>query len=237
MPPKKRRRQSQKAQLLFHQQPLEGPKHRYETLQQPITHTVQVPSKPIDQDTATSWVLPQFDTTVESRFPAHRKQHHRNQARHLTRRSTCKFPRLTFESPQSSSSETLLICPNREEPCHSEKDTPRRPLVPLLSPQSCGELSVHTLQSLPHVLTPPDIQTPESSVRKDPISPDRKENSLSSCILGPRTPNSPEPGPVLVKDTPEEKYGIKVTWRRRRHLFAYLKERGKLDRSQFLVKI
>ena len=49
-------------------------------------------------------------------------------------------------------------------------------------------------------------------------------------------PKSPEPGPILVKDTPEEKYGIKVTWRRRRHLFAYLRERGKLSRSQFLVK-
>lgn len=179
-------------------------------------------------------MLPQFDTTAESRFPIHRK-HHRDQARHPTRRSTCKFPRLTFESPQSSSSETLLLS-NRGQPQNSEKDTPRRPLVPLFSPQSCGELSVHAPQSLPHVFMPPDIQTPGSSVREDPISPDQKENSLPSCILGPRTPSSPEPGPVLVKDTPEEKYGIKVTWRRRRHLFAYLKERGKLDKSQFLVK-
>ncbi|CAH7422027.1 Rhno1 [Phodopus roborovskii] len=238
MPPKKRRqRQSHKAQLLFHQQPLEGPKHRYEPPQQPVTHTVQVPSKPIDQDTITSWVLPQFDTAAGSQFPSHWKHRPRGQARHLTRRSTCKFPCLTFESPPSSSSETLLISGNREEPCQSEKDTPRRPLVPLFSPQSCGELSVHALQSLPQVFMPPDIQTPESSVREDPISPDQKENNLPGCILGPRTPSSPEPGPVLVKDTPEEKYGIKVTWRRRRHLFNYLKERGKLDKSQFLVKI
>ncbi|XP_031239423.1 RAD9, HUS1, RAD1-interacting nuclear orphan protein 1 [Mastomys coucha] len=235
MPPKKRCRQSQKAQLLFHQQPLEGPKHHYESRQQPITHTVQVPSKPIDQSTVTSWVLPEFDATAESRFPIHRK-HHRDQPRHPTRRSTCKFPPLTFESPQSSSSETLLLSKG-EQPQSSEKDTPRRPLVPLFSPQSCGELSVHVPQSLPHVFMPPDIQTPESSVREDPISPDQKENSLPGCILGPGTPSSPEPGPVLVKDTPEEKYGIKVTWRRRRHLFAYLKERGKLNRSQFLVKI
>ncbi|XP_021045828.1 RAD9, HUS1, RAD1-interacting nuclear orphan protein 1 [Mus pahari] len=228
MPPKKRRRQSQKAQLLFHQQPLEGPKHHYESHQQPITHTVQVPSKPIDQSTVTSWVSPEFDTAAESRFLIHRK-HHRDQARRPTRRSTCKFPCLTFESPQSSSSETLLLSKG-VQPQDSGKDPPRRPLVPLFSPQSCGELSVHVPQSLPHVFTPPDIQTPGSS-------PDQKENSLPSCFLGPRTPSSPEPGPVLVKDTPEEKYGIKVTWRRRRHLFAYLKERGKLDRSQFLVKI
>lgn len=181
-------------------------------------------------------VLPQFDTTAESQLPAHRKRRPQDQTKPLTRRSTCKFPQLTFESPPSSSSETVISL-NREEPCLSEKDTPRRPLVPLLSPQSCGELSVHAPQSLPHVFIPPAIQTPGSSVREEPASPDQKENSLPGCILGPGAPNSPEPGPVLVKDTPEEKYGLKVTWRRRRHLFAYLKERGKLDKSQFLVKM
>lgn len=236
MPPKKRQqRQSHKAQLQFHYQPLEGPKH-HESLQRPITHTVRVPSKPIDQGTISSWVLPQFDTTAESQLPAHRKRRPQDQTKPLTRRSTCKFPQLTFESPPSSSSETVISL-NREEPCLSEKDTPRRPLVPLLSPQSCGELSVHAPQSLPHVFIPPAIQTPGSSVREEPASPDQKENSLPGCILGPGAPNSPEPGPVLVKDTPEEKYGLKVTWRRRRHLFAYLKERGKLDKSQFLVKM
>ncbi|KAL6063991.1 hypothetical protein STEG23_028511, partial [Scotinomys teguina] len=61
MPPKKRlQRQPRKGQLLFHQQPLEGPKHHYDSLQQPITNTVQVPSKPIDQDTITSWGLVHF---------------------------------------------------------------------------------------------------------------------------------------------------------------------------------
>lgn len=51
-------------------------------------------------------------------------------------------------------------------------------------------------------------------------------------------PAAQELGLVLVKDTPEEKYGIKVMWIGRRHLFAYLIERGKLNRrSQFLVKI
>lgn len=169
-------------------------------------------------------VSPQFDTAAESRFLIHRK-HHRDQARRPTRRSTCKFPCLTFESPQSSSSETLLLS-NGVQPQNSEKNAPRRPLVPLFSPQSCRELSVHVPQSLPHVFTPPDIQTPESSVREDPISPDQKENSFPGCILGPRTPSSPEPGPVLVQDTPEEKYGIKVTWRRRGTCLPTLKRRG-----------
>ncbi|KAG3292612.1 RAD9-HUS1-RAD1 interacting nuclear orphan 1 [Ictidomys tridecemlineatus] len=239
MPPKRRRGQSSlKAQLLFHQQPLEGPKHHYGAPQRPITHTRQVPSKPIDHSTITSWVTPQFDTTIESCFPAHQKHRHQDQARHSSRKSTCKFPCLTFESPQlSSSSETLGIplvkgCPNQ-----SGKDISRKPLIPVLSPQSCGELSANVFQNFPYVFIPPDIQTPESSsVKENSFSPDQRENSLVSCVLQTSTPTSPEPGPILVKDTPEEKYGIKVTWRRRRHLLTYLKERGKLNSSQFLVK-
>nr|XP_005569876.2 RAD9, HUS1, RAD1-interacting nuclear orphan protein 1 isoform X2 [Macaca fascicularis]XP_028684996.1 RAD9, HUS1, RAD1-interacting nuclear orphan protein 1 isoform X2 [Macaca mulatta] len=225
MPPRKKRRQpSQKAQLLFHHQPLEGPKHSCASTQLPITHTRQV--------------SPDFDTTAGSLFPAYRKHHHQNRARHSSRKSTTsKFPHLTFESPQSSNSETLGIPLIRECPSESEKDVSRRPLVPVLSPQSCGDMSAQALQSLPYVFIPPDIQTPESSSVKEELIPrDQKENSLPSCSLHTGTPDSPEPGPVLVEDTPEDKYGIKVTWRRRQHLLAYLRERGKLSRSQFLVK-
>ncbi|XP_017718473.1 PREDICTED: RAD9, HUS1, RAD1-interacting nuclear orphan protein 1 isoform X2 [Rhinopithecus bieti] len=225
MPPRKKRRQpSQKAQLLFHHQPLEGPKHSCASTQLPITHTRQV--------------SPDFDTTAGSLLPAYRKHHHQYRARHSSRKSTTsKFPHLTFESPQSSNSETLGIPLIRECLSESEKDVSRRPLVSVLSPQSCGDMSAQALQSLPYVFIPPDIQTPESSSVKEELIPrDQKENSLPSCSLHTGTPDSPEPGPVLVEDTPEDKYGIKVTWRRRQHLLAYLRERGKLSRSQFLVK-
>ncbi|XP_029810024.1 RAD9, HUS1, RAD1-interacting nuclear orphan protein 1 isoform X2 [Suricata suricatta] len=224
MPPRKKCHRPQKAQLLFQQQPLEGPKHHCGSGRLPITHTRQV--------------SPQFDTTGESWFPMNQKRHHRNQARHSSRKSaTSKFPRLTFESPPSSSSATPGIPLARESANQSEKCISRRPLVPVLSPQSSGELSAPTLQNLPYVFIPPDIQTPESSfVKEGPIPSDQRENSLPSCSFHTSTPKSPEPGPVLVKDTPEENYGIKVTWRRRRHLFTYLRERGKLSKNQFLVK-
>ncbi|XP_049738167.1 RAD9, HUS1, RAD1-interacting nuclear orphan protein 1 [Loxodonta africana] len=239
MPPRKKRSQhSRKAPLLFHQQPLEGPKHHCGSPQLPISHTRQVPSKPIDHNTITSWVLPQFDTTAESCFQVYQKRGHQAQARHSSRKSTTsKFPHLTFESPQSSSSSATLGIPLiRESPEQSVKIS-RRPLVPVLSPQSCGEPSVHTLESPAYVFLPPDIQTPGSSpVKEKPILPDQKENSLPSCSLRTSTPKSPDPGPVLVKDTPQEKYGIKVTWRRRQNLLACLRERGRLSRSQFLVK-
>lgn len=242
MPPRKKRRQtSQKAQLLFHQQPLEGPKHRYRSPQLPITHTRQVPSKPIDHNTITSWVSPQFDTTAESWFLANRKgkHQHRDQPRHSNRKSaTSRFPHLTFESPQPSSSSATLGGPLiQQSPNHSVKDISGRPIVPMLSPPSYGEMSAHELQNLPYMFIAPDIQTPESSsVKQVGLPPDQKENSLPSCSLHTSTPESPEPGPVLVKDTPEEKYGVKVTWRRRQHLLTYLRERGKLSKSQFLVK-
>ncbi|XP_003796482.1 RAD9, HUS1, RAD1-interacting nuclear orphan protein 1 isoform X1 [Otolemur garnettii] len=240
MPPRKKRPQrSQKTQLLFRQQPLEGTKHRYESPQRPLTLTRQVPSKPIDQSTITSWISPEFDTAAESWSLAYRKCHHRDQARRKSRKSgTSKFPHLTFESLHSSSiSETLESPLIKECPNQQEKNNSRRLLVPVLSPQSSGDLSIHALQSLPYVFIPPDIQTPESSfVKEESVPQDQKENSLPYCSGHTNTPSSPEPGPVLVKDTPENKYGIKVTWRRRQHLLAYLRERGKLSRSQFLVK-
>ncbi|EHA99825.1 hypothetical protein GW7_05520 [Heterocephalus glaber] len=236
MPPKKGRGQpSHKAQLLFHQQPLEGPKHHCGSVKQRLTRTRtrQGPGKPIDGAIA-SWVSPQFDTTVESFFPGHQK-HHQDRARLSSRKSTCKFPHLVFENPLFSSSPEIPEIPSVKE-CRSqsEKDISRQPLVPMFSPQTCGELSAHALQSLPCVFAAPDIQTPGPSVREDSSPPEQRENSLPVCVHT-CAPHSPEPGPVLVKDTPEEKYGIKVTWRRRRHLFEYLRERGKLSRSQFLV--
>jgi hypothetical protein len=129
MPPKKRPQQrSLKAQLLFHQQPLEGPKHPCVMPQHPITHTLQVPSKTIDHTTITSWVTPQFDTTAENRLLAPQKHHHRDRPKHSSRKFTRKFLHLAFERPQSSSSN------------QSEKNiSRRRPLVPVLSPQSCGD--------------------------------------------------------------------------------------------------
>lgn len=240
MPPRKKRCQpSRKAQLLFQQEPLEGPKHHYGSPQRPITHTRQVSSKPIDHNTITSWVSPQFNMTAESCFPVNQKCHHRNQARPSSRKSTTsKFPHLTFESPPlSSGSATHGTSLTSECPDQSEKRISGRLLVPMLSPQSFKEASAHMLQDLSYPFIPPDIQTPESSfVKEGPVPPGQREGRLPSCSFHTSTPKSLEPGPVLVKDTPEEKYGIKVTWRRRRHLFTYLRERGKLNKNQFLVK-
>lgn len=45
-----------------------------------------------------------------------------------------------------------------------------------------------------------------------------------------------ESAAVLVADTPEHEYGVRVTWRRRPRLMKYLLERGKLSAAGTRVK-
>ena len=45
-----------------------------------------------------------------------------------------------------------------------------------------------------------------------------------------------EEAAVLVTDTPEEEYGVRVTWRQRPHILKYLRDRGKLSAADILVK-
>lgn len=125
-----------------------------------------------------------------------------------------------------------------ERPQQPAKKICRSPLVPLLSPQSQGESLGHARQSFPHAFIVPDIQTPElASVGQGPATPDQRQSSAPGGSLHTSTPKGTEAGRVLVEDTPEEKYGLKVTWRRRQQLLAYLQETGRLSRSQVHVQI
>lgn len=51
----------------------------------------------------------------------------------------------------------------------------------------------------------------------------------------PREHPSNQPPDILVADTPEMDYGLKVTWRRRRGLMVMLKEKGHLSDSDVLI--
>ncbi|XP_027712234.1 RAD9, HUS1, RAD1-interacting nuclear orphan protein 1 [Vombatus ursinus] len=244
MPPRKKcKSQSRKSQLAFREGPLEGPKHPYGSPQPAAALPRHAPVKPIDHKTITSWVSPQFENTG-GWLPVYQKQHQvpynlRNLAKGSSRKATKnRFPPLSFRSSVSSSSEAALDNLSvMDFPMQCPKDTARRPLNPLFSSQSCGELSSHDLQNSGYMVIPPDIQTPEQSPVKDSghISTDQRQHMRRSCpLMDP--PKSPDPSPVLVADTPEEKYGLKVTWRRRYQLLTYLREKGKLSMSQFLVK-
>uniref|UniRef100_A0A3Q1G3D8 RAD9-HUS1-RAD1 interacting nuclear orphan 1 n=1 Tax=Acanthochromis polyacanthus TaxID=80966 RepID=A0A3Q1G3D8_9TELE len=75
---------------------------------------------------------------------------------------------------------------------------------------------------------PPDVDTPTviQGVSSCPSSPSAHLLLAQSC-------SSPCDGPpdILVADTPERDYGVKVTWRRRKSLMLLLKERGHLSES------
>ncbi len=79
---------------------------------------------------------------------------------------------------------------------------------------------------------PPDVDTPKV-IQEGRSSPSSSFHALllpQSC-----TPPCNQPPDILVADTPERDYGLKVTWRRRRGLMMLLKQRGHLSDSDVLV--
>lgn len=77
---------------------------------------------------------------------------------------------------------------------------------------------------------PPNVDTP------DVIQEGRKGSSPSPPQMFHRS-SSPcnQPPDILVADTPEGDYGLKVTWRRRKDLMRRMKERGHLSDSDVLI--
>lgn len=80
---------------------------------------------------------------------------------------------------------------------------------------------------------PPDVDTPnvlqESS--SDPVPA-----FLHVFLPQPVTPPGHQQPDILVPDTPERDYGLKVTWRRRTSLMLSLKESGRISNSQVAIR-
>lgn len=73
---------------------------------------------------------------------------------------------------------------------------------------------------------PPEVETPEM-----PHCSSASSASISHLPFPPnqaKTPPRTQNTSVLVKDTPEKDYGLRVTWRRRKGLMKVLMDRGKL---------
>ncbi|XP_074554458.1 RAD9, HUS1, RAD1-interacting nuclear orphan protein 1 [Halichoeres trimaculatus] len=79
---------------------------------------------------------------------------------------------------------------------------------------------------------PPDVDTPK--VIQEGISC-LSSQSFHLLLPQPCTPPCQQPPDILVADTPERDYGVKVSWRRRRGLMLLLKDRGQLSDSDVLV--
>ncbi|XP_068442450.1 RAD9, HUS1, RAD1-interacting nuclear orphan protein 1 [Clinocottus analis] len=86
--------------------------------------------------------------------------------------------------------------------------------------------------SATEVSPPPDVDTPKVTHGGSSCPP---FTSLQLLSAQPCTPPCSQPPDILVADTPERDYGVKVTWRRRRGLMMLLKERGQLSDSDALI--
>lgn len=209
-------------------------------------------------------MCPQFETTKSVVLQACEKKHcgprrpQNQDANHswlhaggACRRATaCKFPPLTFENPEGYAvhpSDSLNR--SRKNTQHSrsqpKKGTAAKANIQVNSPENCRESPLLPAPQPvePEVLSPPDVETPQTpSIRNWRCSsalPQRSSHAWhpeKELAFGIKHCETGESAAVLVTDTPEHEYGVKVTWRRRPHLMKYLRERGKLSAADILVK-
>nr|XP_040030246.1 RAD9, HUS1, RAD1-interacting nuclear orphan protein 1 [Gasterosteus aculeatus aculeatus] len=246
-----------------------------------------------NSSTLTSWVRPQFDSSIAAALPARRGRRKFLSATSVldacsslsSKKSVCKFPSLSFhtrsrdQSHQPKSARTKKPTESTvvsDQPRGSRQtkrtvsgaqhsDTPKkppssikisngdcaascsrrvdRPETPSIQvTEKCGASAdgVSTPASnesrdteVSGVSPPPDVDTPKvikGGSSCDPLPSLRlleAQTSTPPCNLQPD---------ILVADTPERDYGVKVTWRRRRGLMMLLRERGYLSDSDALIK-
>ncbi|NWT52600.1 RHNO1 protein, partial [Erythrocercus mccallii] len=251
MPPKKTCiHKARKAELIFLERPRAGPIHCYETPLRLAENPRRVPTRPVDQNTAAAWVCPQFDTTKSVLLKACQKKHRgprkpcNQDANHSSFHAggacrgavACRFPPLTFENPKGCAV-PLLDDPNcfrKNAQCSDnqpKKVTAANANIQVRSPENGGEPAPQPVEQ--EALSPPPYV--EAAQVPSP-SNGRCGNTLSQrshawhpekeLAFGIDPCGSGEAAAVLVTDTPEHEYGVKVTWRRRPHIMKYLREQG-----------
>ncbi|NXY41208.1 RHNO1 protein, partial [Ceuthmochares aereus] len=254
MPPKKKRTQkARKAELLFLERPREGPVRCYEAPLLSTENPRRVPTQPVDQNTSAAWVCPQFETAKSMVLKKCQKHHgpckpQNWDASHslpyaggACRRATaCKFPPLTFENPEGHAVQPLN-CPNhmtKNRQCshsQSKKGRAAKANIQANSPENYREIhSLPTSQSAePEAFSPPEVETPQMPPMRNsgcsttlPQTSSNDWHSEKELAFGVDLCGRGESAAVLVTDTPERDYGVKVTWRRRPQLMKYLRETG-----------
>ncbi|KAF6736654.1 hypothetical protein FQA47_016509 [Oryzias melastigma] len=174
----------------------------------------------------------------------------------FSRKTVCKYPRLSFHGAQRDNSHNpsghrakkaaeVTSKPNQPQGSRQSKRTnspapKRRRNPPKSSARAPNEHLNQTDNQVEEVTEesrtppggcstpgpPPDVDTPTMRQERNscPMSP--RVCSLLAQHSSPK--HHPHPD-ILVSDTPESDYGVKVTWRRRKSLMMMLKERGLLD--------
>ncbi|XP_076862469.1 RAD9, HUS1, RAD1-interacting nuclear orphan protein 1 [Brachyhypopomus gauderio] len=284
---------SQKSQLLFVEQPRNGPRHDYgPQLRSAINPRSFVPQQSRPAVTVSSWVSPQFETTTVIQGKKGRKKNllSTNTSSHLSlpavkKTTACKYPALSFEAsklvpqrcPKTLHNERTTMCgagtpeirPARGDHAKAlfsdkQDEVSAKTSIPTPSFSTRGEKSGDTAikfgssevlktpggftgrkrrtLGLVHApcskgcgtsLTPPQVDTPE--MPHGDCSPSPNIFQLLFSINQPKTPPRSQDLDLLVKDTPERDYGLKVTWRRRKTLMKLLRDRGQLLGSEAII--
>ncbi|NXQ29133.1 RHNO1 protein, partial [Alaudala cheleensis] len=250
MPPKRKcTHKARKTELIFLERPRAGPIHCYETPVHLAENPRRVPTKPVDQNTSAAWVCPQFDTTKPVALKTCQKKHrgphkpYNQDANYSSFHAggacrgavACKFPPLTFENPEGHAVPPLddPNCLRKNAQCSHNQPKKGRAAnanIQVKSPENCGEPAPQPVEQ--EVLTPPDAEATQVPSPRN----GRSSNTLSQSshawhpekelAFGTDPCGRGAAAAVLVTDTPEHEYGVKVTWRRRPHIMRYLREQG-----------
>ncbi|KFP18428.1 RAD9, HUS1, RAD1-interacting nuclear orphan protein 1, partial [Egretta garzetta] len=254
MPPKKKcTHKARKAELVFLERPREGPVSCYETPLLSAENPRHVPTKPVDQNTSAAWVCPQFETTkpvvskaCQKHCGPHKPQDHyvNHSSLHAggacRRAVACKFPPLTFENPEvypAHPSDHLNHLRKNTQCSHSQpkKGMAAKANIQVNSPENCREMPLIPAPQAGEleVFNPPDVEIPQVlSARNWRCSSNLLQTSSHAwhpeeeLAFGIDPCGRGESAAILVADTPEHEYGVKVTWRQRPQLMKYLREKG-----------
>ncbi|XP_026217543.1 RAD9, HUS1, RAD1-interacting nuclear orphan protein 1 [Anabas testudineus] len=225
----------------------------------------------------TSWVSPQFDSSLTAAPPVRRGRRKCQSATSILdscsqlsrKNSVCKFPSLSFHTRlRDQSHHPKRTCTKKaaESAVESNKGrtvsnehTPKRQSASIRernvkklsggAASSCSDestsiqvteicrvpadrVSTPAPTEVSSVAPPPDVDTPKAVEDRSSCS---YFPTVHSLLAQPCTPPHNQPPDILVADTPERDYGLKVTWKRRRGLMMLLKERGHLSDSDVLI--
>nr|XP_028599952.1 RAD9, HUS1, RAD1-interacting nuclear orphan protein 1 [Podarcis muralis] len=264
MPPKRRRvSKGWKGELLFTEAPKEGLVYPYGAPLHPGGSPRCVPTKPVNQIGST-WIIPQFESARSLGLQSwchgspNVKIKDTNHAIPVVagrrwRPAACKFSPLMFENAKTEScavgtSEHPLDFGGQAGNFETCCNQPRALSTPAsISPTSNSRAGMEnpcpcplSPYADPVAFSPPERCTPEQPSieahhyclpQMDSFTPGPFSNHVGEDIS-----NDFEATSVLVKDTPEDEYGVKVTWRSRSLLMKYLREKGMLSTRDVLVK-
>lgn len=202
-------------------------------------------------------VSPQFQTSVAAAAPARRGRRKCQSATSILdgRNSVCKFPSLTFKTILKNQPHQPR---NTRKAAAQNSDTPGRRVTSvrrgnaarrsdgvasssrcLIQPEAPSDpieqrgqaLATPTSTRFSSFGPPPNVDTPGAIEEGSKCPSPSPLHMLLCCSCS--TCN--QPPDILVADTPERDYGLKVTWRRRKDLMTMMKERGHLSDSDVLI--